>query len=350
MEPDNVERRLAAVVHADVVGYSRLMRVDEVGTHRTLLAYLDAIKGHIESHGGAVVNYAGDAVLAEFQSAVVALSCAVKIQQELEGRNRSLPDEKKLEFRIGINLGDVIAARSDIYGDGVNVAARLEGLAKPGGVCISRAVLDQVRTKLAFGYESLGDQQVKNIAEPVRAYRVIPAPKVAGMVVGEERPGSRPGRMLPAALGALLVVVIAIVGLALWYGLLEQPRFQPQETAEKSEGPAPSAKPSIAVLPLKNLGGAAEQDYFSDGITEDIITDLSRFEGLLVIASSTMFTFKDQKATIQDVADRLGVRYVLEGSVQKSGERLRVNAQLIDGTTGHLLWGERLVRDMGRSL
>ena len=340
MEPEEVERRLAAVLHADVVGYSRLTGQDEVGTHRTLLAYLDAITALIESHSGAVVNFAGDAVLAEFQSAVQALACAVAIQRDMETRNEGLPEETKLRFRIGLNLGDIIVARQNIYGDGVNVAARLESLAAPGGVCISHSVLEQVKSKMEFGYEYLGEQKVKNIVEPVRAYRVILDPKTPGLVVGEK--GTGHWRWM--AIAAALVVIVGAGALAIWSGF---PGLAPPGSESASEEPADlalPAKPSIAVLPLKNVSGDSEQDYFSDGITEDIITDLSKFSDLFVIASNTVFTYKGKPVNVQDISRQLGVRYVLEGSVQRAGEKVRVNAQLIDGTTGHLLWAERLVR------
>lgn len=331
---DKAERKLTAILYTDVAGYSRLTGQDEEGTHRVLSTFLDTITAFIESHKGQVLHFAGDAVLAEFASVVNALTCAAEIQRDLKVRNEDLSEERKLEFRIGINLGDVIVDRQEIYGDGVNVAARLESLAQPGGICISRSVLDQVKNKMELGYESLGEQKVKNIAEPVQAYRVILEPKIAGTVIGEKRVRLNRTQSMVAF---VLLVFVVIGAIAIWNGYLHP------------ENPGTlvlPAKPSIAVLPFKNLSGDSKQDYFSDGITEDIITDLSKFPDLFVIASSTIFTYKGKPTKVQEVSQELDVRYVLEGSVQKSDKKVRVNAQLIDGGTGHHVWAERFVRDL----
>ncbi|MDJ0958015.1 MAG: adenylate/guanylate cyclase domain-containing protein [Arenicellales bacterium] len=332
---DTVERKLTAILYADVAGYSRLTGQDEEGTHRVLSSSLDTITTLIERYKGKVLHFAGDAVLAEFASVVNALTCAVVIQRDLKVGNEEIPVERRLEFRIGVNLGDVIVDRNEIYGDGVNVAARLESLAEPGGICISRSVLDQVKNKMELGYESLGEQRVKNIADPVQAYRVILAPKAAGIVVGEKK--VRLSQTQSWILAFTVLVFVSIGTIAIWSGYLD---------SDKPGVLALPAKPSIAVLPFKNLSGNLEQDYFSDGITEDIITDLSKFQDLFVIASNTVFTYKGKPTNVKEVSKDLGVRYILEGSVQKTDRKVRVNAQLIDGGTGHHVWAERFVRDL----
>lgn len=332
-----LERKLTAILYADVAGYSRLTGQDEEGTHLMLSDSLDTITALIERHKGKVLHFAGDAVLAEFASVVTALTCAVDIQLDLKIRNEDVPEDRRLEFRIGLNLGDVIVDRQEIYGDGVNVAARLEGLADPGGICISRSVLDQVKNKMDYGYESLGEQKVKNITEPVQTYRVILEPSTAGAIVGVKR--LRLNRTQSVILACALLLLVIAGTTVIWSNYF-RPTPHVSESAIESR-----ALPSIAVLPFKNLSGNPEQDYFSDGITEDIITDLSRFQSLFVIASSTVFTYKGQPVNVTTVSEELGVRYVLEGSVQRSGEKVRINAQLIDGTTGRHLWAERFARD-----
>ena len=292
-------RRLAAILYADVAGYSRLTGEDEDATHRTLSEYLDLVAHTIESHRGQVMHYAGDAVLAKFDAVVDAMSAAVDIQNGLKTRNENLPDERKVQFRIGVNSGDVIEDRGDIYGDGVNVAARLESLPEPGGICISDAVRSAVGKKLNLDYEDMGEQEVKNIAEPVRAYRVVMEEKVEPTITSPEASG------------------------------LELPD-----------------KPSIAVLPFDNLSGDPDQEYFSDGIAEDIITGLSRYRWFFVIARNSSFTYKGRAVDVKLVAHELGVRYVLEGSVRKAGNRVRVNAQLIDAVAGHHIWAERYDREV----
>ena len=331
---DRVERKLTAILYTDVAGYSRLTGQDEEGTHHRLSEFLDTITAFIEHRKGKVLHYAGDAVLAEFASVVNALSCAAEIQRDLAQRNEGVPEDRRMEFRIGINLGDVIVDRQEIYGDGVNVAARLESLAESGGICISRAVLDQVRTRLDLGYESLGEQKVKNISEPVQAYRVILEPGVAGEVIGEKKITSGRAR---AQMALIFVVLVILLGFGIWNFYLHR---------EGLDKIAASAEPSIAVLPFKNLSAGSGQDYFSDGITQDIITDLSKFRDLFVIASATAFTYKDKPAKVEEVAEELGVRYILEGSVQKAENRVRINAQLVDGSTGRHVWTERFVRDL----
>lgn len=296
---DRLPRKLAAILYADVAGYSRLTGEDEDTTHRTLSEYLDLISSIIESHGGTVMHYAGDAVLAQFPAVVDAVAAAVAIQEELKNRNRGVSDERRVDFRIGINSGDVIEDRGDIYGDGVNVAARLESLAEPGGICISESVRTAVGNKLSLDYDDIGKQEVKNIAEPVQAYRVVTETK--------KKPDDTSAE-LPA---------------------LELPE-----------------EPSVAVLPFTNMSGDPEQEFFSDGITEDIITALSRISGLLVVARNSTMVYKGKAVDIKQVGREQGVRYVLEGSVRKAGNRVRVTAQLIDAAIGHHLWADRYDREL----
>jgi adenylate cyclase len=334
-EPTHLDYKLAAILYADVAGYSRLTGEDEEGTHRTLSAYLDAIAGAVEAYHGKVLHYAGDAVLADFDTVSDALICAAVVQQDLERRNRELAENRRVRFRIGVNLGEVIADRGEIYGDGVNVAARLESLAEPGGVCVSGTVRDAVGDKLPLDYTFLGEQKVKNIENPVRAYRVE-ARRGAALPAPHAR--SRPRRRTTAILGTAVALLGVAIGAATWW-------VSTAPSTEETGLPLPD-KPSIAVLPFRNLSEDPEQEYFSDGITNDIITDLSKFHDLLVIASNTVLVYKDQAVNIQDVSRELGVRYVLEGSVQRSGAQVRINAQLIDAATGHHLWAERYERDL----
>ena len=293
MNGGGVERKLAAILSADVAGYSRLMGADEEGTLEALGASRRLMDGLVAAHRGRVFGSAGDSIIAEFASPVEAVRCAVEFQAALGERDAHVDEARRTRFRVGVNLGDVMVHGEDLLGDGVNIAARLEGLADAGGICISGSVYDQVRNKLGLGYDDLGPQTVKNIAEPVAAYRVR-----------VERAGSQPG---PAAV---------------------------------------PEKPSIAVLPFDNMGGDPEQDYFVDGITEDLITELSRFHGLFVIARNSVFAYKGKSPKVQDVGTELGVRYVLEGSVRKAGERVRITAQLIDAARGHHLWAERYDRKL----
>ncbi|MEE8351392.1 MAG: tetratricopeptide repeat protein [Rhodospirillales bacterium] len=344
MGEDSVTRKLAAVIYADVAGYSRLTGADEEATHRALSAALDAITIIIEGHGGRVLHYAGDAILAEFASVVVSLTAAIDIQRDLAARNHGLAEDRRLLFRIGVNLGDVIVDRDELYGDGVNVAARLESLADPGGICISRKVLHEVRDKLEVGFEFLGEQAVKNIENPIPVYRVLMDPEAAGKVVGEAHSGSRQKSSTAVAAVVAVVVLAVVAGSISWW----QPWKSPPPPAPKHAESAPlSDKLSIVVLPFSNMSGEKEQEYFSDGMTEDLITDLSKLSGLLVIARNTSFTYKGRAVNVPAVAKELGVRYVLEGSVRASGGRVRINAQLIDSQTGGHLWAERFDRELG---
>jgi len=301
MTEDRVERRLVAVLAADIVGYSRLMEVDEVGTlARLKTVRLELIDPAIANCKGRLIKTTGDGMLVEFQSVTEALRCAVDFQQRMARRNRDMPASRTLLYRIGINLGDVIVEDSDIFGDGVNVAARLESIAEPGGICISAAVRDQVADRLDVGYEDLGEQQVKNIQRPIRVFKVL---------LNSEAPDSN------------------------------------KQAAIKASAPQTNArKPSIAVLPFLNMSGDPEQEFFADGLTEDIITELSRFRQLLVISRNAVFVHKGKPIKAQQIAREFGVDYVVEGSVRKAAGRVRVTVQLIDGETETHLWAERYDR------
>jgi len=319
------------------------MGEDEEGTLRTLNAYKEVITGLIQHHRGRAVGSAGDSVLAEFVSVVDAVRCAVGIQEELKDRNRELPEDCRMEFRIGINLGDVVEEGETIYGDGVNIAARVESLAEAGGICISGMVYENIRNKLALGYEYVGEQTVKNIKEPVRVYRVLMEPGVTK--AGKGLRGKVKGKKA-FALGIFAAFVVVAAVAALWQFYL-RPGPPPHEVASKEKMALPLPdKPSIAVLPFTNMSGEKEQEYFSDGITENIITGLSKIPRLFVIARNSTFIYKGKGVKVQQVAEDLGVRYVLEGSVQRSENRVRITAQLIDAITGNHLWAERYDRDL----
>ena len=305
MTAERDERRLAAILAADIVGYTRLMGADESGTFARLKALRsELVEPKIASYGGRIFKLMGDGMLAEFPSVVDAVQCAVVVQGAMAKRETDQPQDRRLQFRIGVNLGDVIVDGDDIYGDGVNIAARLEGLAQPGGICLSRAARDQIRDKLALQLEDLGEHQVKNVARPVRVFRVA---------IGDGGPG-----------GPDLVEAAAATGAA---------------------AGAPE-KPSIAVLPFSNMSGDADQEYFADGITEDIITALSKNRWLLVIARNSTFVYKGQAVDVRSLAEDLGAKFVLEGSVRKAGNRVRITAQLIDALSGNHIWAERYDRDL----
>jgi TolB-like protein/class 3 adenylate cyclase len=335
MTEERAKRKLSAVLSADVKGYSRLMGKDEASTVDRLKEYRALMTDLIQRYRGRVVDSPGDNILAEFASVVDATECAAQVQEELNNRNDELPNDSRMEFRIGINLGDVIVDGKRIYGDGINIAARIEGLAEGGGICISGTVYDHVKNKINLVYENLGEHRVKNIAEPVRVYRIIMEPGT----IGEDRAGPRQWQRMTLPLVAVLVLTVAAVVIWKFY---QRPSPPPAEVApEQTTGLKLPEKPSIAVLPFANLSGDPEQEYFSDGMTDDLITDLSKISGLLVIARNSVFTYKGKSVKVQQVAGDLGVRYVLEGSIRKAGDQVRINAQLIDATTGHHLWAER---------
>ena len=341
MTQEGLTRKLTAILSADAEGYSRLMGDDEDSTIRTLTSYIETMRTCIQDHRGRVVDAPGDNLLAEFASVVDAVSCAAAVQKRLFELNAKLPEKRKMQFRIGINLGDVVAEGDRIYGDGVNIAARLEGLAEGGGICISRSAYDQVKNKLDLGYKYLGEHTVKNIADPVRVYRVLMKPEAAGKVFGEKRP-----RLIQWTLGvvAVSVLILGATAVAIWYFYFRSAP-SPETAASTLKTAFPISEiPAIAVLPFKNLSEDPEQEYFSDGITNDIITDLSKFRNLFVIASNTVFTFKGKSVKITELGKELSVQYVLEGSVQEAGQRVRINARLIDATTGNQIWAQRYDR------
>ncbi|MGC1404848.1 MAG: adenylate/guanylate cyclase domain-containing protein, partial [Thermodesulfobacteriota bacterium] len=310
MPTDQLKRKLAAILSADVKGYSRLMGEDEEWTLRTLNAYKETMGSLIHQHQGRVVGTAGDSVLAEFGSVVDAVQCAVEIQQVLKAKNAVLPETRKMDFRIGINLGDVIEEGDSIYGDGVNIAARLEGLADAGGICISESAYQQIENKIPLRYDYLGEHEVKNIAKPVRVYKAQIEPEAAPKQVPIEK---KPGRSLlfrGAMIGAVLVVIVGAITL---YQFVLRPSSAKTEVAskEKMAFPLPD-KPSIAVLPFVNLSGDPKQEFFSDGITEDIITALSKIPKVFVIARNSTFAYKGKPVKVKQVSEDLGVRYVLE--------------------------------------
>jgi len=335
MATQDFKRKLTAILSADVKGYSRLMGEDDQATVRTITAYREVITEVVEKHSGRVVDSPGDNILAEFASVIDAVSSAVEIQEELKTKNAELPEDRRMEFRIGVNLGDVIHEEERIYGDGVNVAARVESLADPGGICISGTVFDQIETKLPLGYEYLGEQSVKNISKPVRIYKALVDPEAVGKVIGEKK--AEPRRGLKVALAVVTVLLLIVGGLLIW-----RTAFPPVQVAsvEKMAFPLPD-KPSIAVLPFDNLSDDPRQEYFCDGMAEDLITDLSKISGMMVIARHSTFAYKGKPTQIKQVAEELGVRYVLEGSVRKAENEVRITAQLIDAVTGHHIWADR---------
>jgi TolB-like protein/class 3 adenylate cyclase/Tfp pilus assembly protein PilF len=342
MAEETFRRKLTAILSADVEGYSRLMGEDEDATIRTLTAYRELMSALIQKHRGRVVDSPGDNLLAEFLSVVDAVRCAVEIQEELRVRNAELPDSRRMQFRIGINLGDVVEEEERIYGDGINIAARVEGLAEGGGICISGTVYDSIKNKLSLSYESLGEHTVKNIKEPVRVYRMRIGPEAAAPVIREEKAGPR--RWQRAGLVAVAVLVVLAGAWAIWNFYFRPPPIEPA-SVEKMAYPLPD-EPSIAVLPFVNMSEEKGQDFFCDGITEEIITALSKTPKMLVIARNSTFTYKGKPVKVKQVAEELGVRYVMEGSVRKAGDRLRINAQLIDAITGRHLWAERYDREL----
>jgi len=335
MPKEGLKRKLAAILSADVEGYSRLMGNDEAGTIHTLTAYKEAMTVHIKQNRGRVVDAPGDNLLAEFASVVDAVQCAVEIQRELAERNLELPKERKMVFRIGVNLGDVVEEKDRIYGDGVNIAARLESICDGGGVCISGTAFEHVGNKLDLEYEDLGDHEVKNIEKPVRVYRVLSYPGAAAhRVIRAKKTVAKKWSKLLVAAVAVFVVIGAV---AVWH-LYFRPPMQ-ISSVERIASPLPE-KPSIAVLPFNNLSDDPKQEYFADGMTDELITDLSKISGLMVISRNSSFTYKGKTVNVRQVADELNVKYVLEGSIQRAGDRVRIRAQLIDGATDHHLWAE----------
>jgi adenylate cyclase len=342
MSTEEFRRKLTAILSADVEGYSRLMGEDEDATIRTLTSYRELMSILIQKHRGRVVDSPGDNLLAEFLSVVDSVRCAVEIQEELRVRNAELPENRKMEFRIGINLGDVVEEGERIYGDGVNITARVEKLAEGGGICISGTVYDSIKNKLSLSYESLGEHTVKNIKDPVRVYRMRIGPETVPPVVSEEKAGPR--RRQKAALAVVAVLVVVAGVLAIWNFYFSPPPIE-RASVEKMAFPLPE-KPSIAVLPFTNMSGDSEQEYIGDGISENIISALSKTPNMFVIARYSTFTYKGKLVKVQRVSEDLGVKYVLEGSVQKFGERVRITAELVDAIKGHRLWSEQYDRKL----
>ena len=337
-----VERKLAAIFAADIAEYSRLMGLDEVGTLRRLQAYRAILDPLISAHRGRIFNTAGDSVVADFASAVDAVECAVAVQDAIEKENENRPFGEQMRFRIGVHLGDVLVDGSNLFGDGVNIAARLQALAAPGGICLSGAVRDQIGTRLPVAFTALGEQRVKNIVQPVRAFRVAGAGDRVRptLVVGRRRRAHRAGMLAPA-----LLLLIAAAGAAwwLWPGQRSEPRPAPAISSVTQPNTAPRL--SIVVLPFTNRSNDPQQEYFADGITEDLTTDVARIQGSMVIARNTAFTYKGKLVDAKQIGRELGVRYVLEGSVQRAGNQVRINAQLVDTETGAQIWGDRFDRD-----
>jgi adenylate cyclase len=342
MATEDFKRKLTAILSADVKGYSRLMGEDEEATVRTITAHRKVIASVIQKYRGRVVDSPGDNILAEFVSVVDAVQSGVEIQEVIRAKNAELPEERKMEFRIGINLGDVIQEGERIYGDGVNIAARVEGLADPGGICISGSAYEQIENKLALGYDYIGEHTVKNIIKPIRVYRVPTGPETLQKAIDEKRPAPR---WHWAALAVVIALLVVAGGVAIWKSY--RPSTPPIEVAsvEKMAFPLPD-KPSIAVLPFSNLSGDPEQEYFSDGLTEEIISALSSVPKLFVIARNSTFTYKGKPVKVQQVAEELGVQYVLEGSVRKGEDKIRITAQLIDALSGRHLWANRYDRNL----
>jgi len=346
MAEEKFRRKLTALLSADVVGYSRLMGEDEEATVRTLTEHREMMSNTIKQFRGRVVDSPGDNLLAEFASVVDAVQCAVEIQQVLKAKNAEVPEDRRMEFRIGINLGDVIEEGDRIYGDGVNIAARVESLAESGGICISGTVYEHIKDKLALWQEFLGEHTVKNIKHPVRVYKVgLERENDVSKPTSEKKPDRGGWRITAFAAIAVLIVVIAAFGIWKFYLHPATPP-PPEVTTEKETGFELPDKPSIAVLPFTNMSGDPKEDYFSDGITEEIIMGLSKISELFVIARNSTFVYKGKPVKVQQVGKELGVRYVLEGSVRKAADRVRITAQLIDATTGGHVWSERYDRDL----
>ena len=337
MPSDTVERRLAAIFAADMVGFSRLMEADEDGTIARQKAHLkELFEPAIAEHNGRIVKTTGDGLLVEFASAVNAVQCAVAVQRGMGEREAGVAPDQRIDYRIGINVGEIVIDGDDILGDGVNVAARLEALADAGGICISDAVFRNVRGKTDIGFEDLGPQRVKNLAEPVTSYRVRLDPAAGGDVVSKRRSNRTP---VYVAAAALVAVVAGVLLWQPWSSTIER------ASAARMKFPLPS-KPSIAVLPFENLSKDKGQDFFASGITEDIITDLSKISGLFVVSQHSTRGYKGKVIKIRQVAEQLGVRYVLSGSVRRAGDKIRVTARLIDAIKGGHLWSGRYDRQV----
>lgn len=340
MVENATQRRLTAILSADVKGYSKLMGDDDDSTVDTITAYREIISELIQENQGRVVDTPGDNILAEFSGALNAVNSAIEIQKRLEIENGKLPTHRRMDFRIGVNLGDVIHKDNRIYGDGVNVAARIESLADPGGISISRGVFDQVKKKVRQGFEYMGEHEVKNISEPVRIYRVLLAKEYEGRIIGEPVYSSTKIKT-PTAVAIMALLICSIALFLVFYLRFNQ--IKPASLDKKVALQLPD-KPSIAVLPFDNMSADSDQEYLADGLTENIITALSKIPEMFVISRNSVFTYKKRSINLQQVGKELGVRFILEGSIQKSGERLRITGQLIDATTDHHIWADQYDR------
>ena len=332
-----MERRLVTILAADVAGYSHLMELDEEAATSTLRAYFAVVEDAVARHRGRIFNTAGDSAVAEFHSVVAAIRCAVEIQHEITDHNAAVPENRRMQFRIGVNLGDVIAEENDLYGTGVNVAARIEQLAEPGGVCVSQPVYDQVRKIVEMSFQDIGEFRLKNIDDPVRVYRILSVPLPWFRRVLSRR---RSRRRLAWAAGIALLILAAIVGStylagpsALW-------------TAVLGDGPSLPERPSITILPLDDLSPNGDEQYLADGITAELTTGLAKFPNILVVARNSRYSDEQKAEDVRQVAKQLNVRYVVEGSLQRSDQNVRVTAQLIDATTGLQVWAERYDRQL----
>jgi adenylate cyclase len=343
MNTQDFKRKLTAVFSADVAGYSRLMGEDEAATVKTLEAYKQVMFSLVKQHRGRVVDSPGDNLLAEFASVVDAVQCGVAVQNEFKARNANLPENRRMDFRIGINLGDVIEEGDRIYGDGVNIAARLESLADPGGICVSKTAFDHIESKLPLGYQFLGEQTVKNISKPVGAYKVLMEPRVTGAGKKGKRKGGPVWRR-KSVFTAVVAVLLVIIGVAIWNFYWRAPKIEPA-SKEKMAFPLPD-KPSIAVLPFVNMSDDPKQEFFADGLAEEIINGLAKLSRLFVIARNSSFKYRGKTVDVREVGRELGVRYVMEGSVRREAQRVRVTAQLIEASTGNHLFSERYDREL----
>jgi adenylate cyclase len=340
---DATQRRLTVIVSVDVVGYSKLIGVDDIGTLEAMqLHRAELIDPLITRYGGHIFKTTGDGLLIEFPSVINAIQCAVNIQREMAHREIAVSKDRRIVYRIGINLGDVIHKDGDIFGDGVNVAARIEALADPGGVFITRTVFEHVSGKCDFLFEDLGEHEVKNISQPVHVFRVLLEPMHSSK--GTTKTPIRVQKKLKNT--QLAMAIIFIAGIAATVGWLRPWTQGHESTSQDKIAQIQATKPSIAVLPFANISDDEKQEYFSDGITEDLITDLSKISGLFVIARNSTFAYKGKSVGLRQVAKELGVRYILEGSVRKAGQRVRINAQLIDATTGGHMWADRYDGDL----
>ena len=338
MVPEGFKRKLTAILNADVEGYSRLIRDNEEAAIGRLTDYRKAMATLIQQYRGRVVDAPGDNLLAEFGSVVDAVNCAAE-------RNAELPGMCRMQFRIGVNLGDVFEEGDRIYGDGINIAARMESLAEAGGICVSGTVYDSIVSKLGLEFENLGEQTVKNIPEPIRSYRLLSYPGAAAhRVIKAKRAVQRKWRQAALAITAVVIIGVGAVGIWRFIRRPVQSSIEPA-AEEKMAYPLPD-KPSIAVLPFVNMSSDQNQEYLADGFTEQIITALSRISDLFVIARTSVFTYKGKPVKIKQISEELGVRYVLEGSVQRSGDKIRITAQLIDALSGTNLWAENFDRHL----